>query len=371
MTTVHRLTRSDARRVAVRAQLLASPRPTELLDVVRCLGSIQVDLTSAVAPSPELVCWSRLGTAAYRQGDLDELFESRAVVELRGRVMAADDVGLYRAELADWGRHPRAEWQQFSAEWVQANDLCRRDILDRLAEEAPLPAAAFEDTCEVSWRSTGWTNNQNVVRLIDFMESRGEVAVAARGEPGERMWDLAGRVFPETAVVPLEDALQQRSQRALRALGVMRPKVHDLAGINRRDVEPPGEPAVIDGVRGEWRVDPEKLDTPFRGRTTLLSPLDQLIFDRKRMSEIFEFDYQLAMYKPKAKRRWGYYALPIVHGDRLVGKVDAAADRDRGRLAVHAIHEDAPFSKSLRAAVRREIDSLARCLGLRAEHGQS
>ncbi len=367
VTRVHRLTRVEARRIAVRAQLLASPRPAELLDVVRDLGSIQVDLTSAVAPSPELVCWSRLGRG-YRLGGLDELFEARDVIELRGRVLAAEDIGLYRAELADWGRHPRVEWQEFSAEWVQANDLCRRDILDRLAEEAPLPAAAFEDTCEVPWRSTGWTNNQNVVRLIDFMESRGEVAVAARGERGERLWDLAERIYPETEVVPIDDALRARAERSLHALGLIRPKVYDLAGVSRPDVEPPGEPAVIEGVRGKWRVDPAQLDASFRGRTTLLSPLDQLVFDRKRMSEIFEFDYQLEMYKPKAKRRWGYYALPVLHGDRLVGKVDAAADRPRGRLVVHAIHEDEPFTASLRTAVCREIDSLAARLGLRAEH---
>ncbi|MGN6415303.1 DNA glycosylase AlkZ-like family protein [Flexivirga sp.] len=364
--TIVRLSRTDARRIAVRAQLLAAPRRTGLLDVVRALGSVQVDLTSAVAPSPELVCWSRLGSA-YPLGGLEDLFEAREVVELRGRILPAEDIRLYRAELAGWGRRPRVEWQEFSAEWVQANDLCRRDILDRLAEEAPLPAAAFEDTCEVAWRSSGWTNNQNVVRLIDFMESRGEVAVAARGERGERWWDLAERIYPETDVVPEDDALRQRSQRALGALGIMRPKVYDLAGILRKDVEPPGVPAVIDGVRGTWCVDLAQLDRPFRGRTALLSPLDQLVFDRKRTAEIFQFDYPLEMYKPKPKRRWGYWALPILHGDRLVGKLDTTADRSRGRLVVHAIHEDVEFSASLRSAVDREIRALATFLGLREE----
>lgn len=359
----HQLTQAQARRIAVRAQLLAAPRPTELLDVVRHLGSVQMDLTAAVVPSPELVCWSRLGPA-YPLGGLDDLFEAREVVELRGRVLAADDIRLYRAELADWGEHPRHEWQESVAEWVEANDLCRRDILDRLAEEAPLPAAAFDDTCEVPWRSTGWTNNQNVVRLIDFMESRGEVAVAARGERGERLWDLAERVYPETDTVPLEEALRERASRALQALGVMRPKVYDLAGNTRTEIEPPGEPAVIEGVRGRWRVDPELLEAPFRGRTVLLSPLDQLVFDRKRMTEIFGFDYQLEMYKPKAKRRWGYWALPVLDGDRLIGKLDASADRDRGALVVHAIHEDEPFSAALRGRVDREIAALATFLGL-------
>ncbi|GGB36052.1 hypothetical protein GCM10011492_28460 [Flexivirga endophytica] len=348
----------------MRAQVLAAPRPADLLSVVRDLGSVQVDLTAAVAPSPELVCWSRLG-AAYPLGGLEDLREAGEVVELHGRLLPAEDLRLHRAELADWGRHPRLEWQESVAEWVEANDLCRRDILDRLAEEAPLPAAAFDDTCEVPWRSTGWTNNQNVVRLIDFMEGRGEVAVTGRGERGERLWDLADRVYPETDTMPLEEALRERARRSLHALGLMRPKVFDLAGIQRKDIEPPGEPAVIEGVRGKWCVDPAQLDQPFKGRTALLSPLDRLVFDRKRMADTFEFDYQLEMYKPKAKRRWGYYALPILHGDRLVGKLDASADRPRGRLVVHAIHEDVPFSRTVRAAVDREIRSLARLLAIR------
>ncbi|WP_446663677.1 DNA glycosylase AlkZ-like family protein [Flexivirga sp. B27] len=366
--SVLRLSRAEARRIAVRAQLLAAPRPVELLDVVRHLASVQVDLTAAVAPSPELVCWSRLG-AAYRLGDLDDLFDAREVVELRGRIMPAEDIRFYRAELEDWGRHPRVEWQEMSADWVDSNDLCRREILDRLATEAPLPAAAFDDTCQVPWRSSGWTNNQNVVRLIDFMESRGEVAVAARGERGERLWDLADRVYPETDTVPLDDAIAQRAQRSLRALGLMRSRVYDLAGILRKDIELPGEPAVIDGVRGQWRVDPDQLDRSFRGRAALLSPLDRLVFDRKRMEDIFDFDYQLEMYKPKAKRRWGYWALPILYGDRLVGKVDATADRETGRLVVHAIHEDVDFSATMRSAVRREINALATLLGLRRPAG--
>ena len=82
------------------------------------------------------------------------------------------------------------------------------------------------------------------------------------------------------------------------------------------------------------------------------------------MAEIFEFDYQLEMYKPAAKRRWGYYALPILYGDRLVGKVDATADRKAGVLRVDAIHEDVPFDEATSAAVRSEIEDLARWLEL-------
>ena len=125
-----------------------------------------------------------------------------------------------------------------------------------------------------------------------------------------------------------------------------------------------GEPAVVEGVKGTWRVDPSQLGQPFSGRAALLSPFDRLIHDRKRTVELFEFDYQLEMYKPAAKRRWGYFALPILYGDRLVGKLDATADRKAGVLRVNAIHQDVPFNKAMTAAVDREIKDLARWLEL-------
>jgi uncharacterized protein YcaQ len=121
---------------------------------------------------------------------------------------------------------------------------------------------------------------------------------------------------------------------------------------------------VVAGTRGRWRVDPEQLGQSFSGRAALLSPFDRLISDRKRMVEIFDFDYNLEMYKPVSKRRWGYYALPILYGDRLVGKLDATADHAAGLLRVAAIHRDVPFSKVLTTAVDREIKDLARWLDL-------
>jgi uncharacterized protein YcaQ len=125
-----------------------------------------------------------------------------------------------------------------------------------------------------------------------------------------------------------------------------------------------GEPAVVDGVKGTWRVDPSQLDQPFSGRTALLSPFDRLIHDRKRTLELFDFDYLLEMYKPTAKRRFGYFALPILSGDRLVGKLDALADRKAGVLRVNAVHRDVAFTKTMTAAVHREIGDLGQWLGL-------
>jgi uncharacterized protein YcaQ len=127
-----------------------------------------------------------------------------------------------------------------------------------------------------------------------------------------------------------------------------------------------GEPAVVEGVKGEWRVDPTYLDDDFEGRTALLSPFDRLVHDRVRAQELFDFEYTLEMYKPAAKRRWGYYALPVLHDDRLVGKLDATVDRDASVLRVNAIHEDIRFTRAMTKAVQAELDDVAVWLGLDA-----
>ena len=123
---------------------------------------------------------------------------------------------------------------------------------------------------------------------------------------------------------------------------------------------------MVEGVKGEWRVDPAALQDEFEGRTALLSPFDRLVYDRRRAEELFDFEYTLEMYKPAAKRRWGYFALPILHGDRLVGKVDAKADRDASVLRVIAVHEDVRFTKPIVKAVEAELADLASWLGLDA-----
>jgi len=355
----------QARRVAVRAQLLDADRPADLPTLVRHLTLLQIDLTSADAPSADLVCWSRLG-ARYAPADLDALLDTRTLVEYAGTVRPAEDLALHRAEMSLWpGPGPLRDWQRSYAAWVAANDRCRRDILDALRIEGPLPARELPDTCVVPWRSSGWTNERTVQRLLDFMERRGEVAVSSR-DGRERLWDLADRVYPDDPPVPLADALAERARRRLVALGIARPARAETQG-EPNDVGAAGEPVTVAGVRGAWRVDPGQLarvDEPLRGRVALLSPLDRLVYDRKRMAELFAFDYQLEMYKPVQQRRWGYYALPVLVGERLVGKVDATADDRSGLLRLHALHEDEPFDAATRAAVEAEIADLAARLGL-------
>jgi len=366
MVKVHHLSRQDARRVAVRAQLLLRERPADLLTVARRLTLLQLDPVSAVAPSADLVAWSRLGPA-YSPADLRAALDDRRLIELRALIRPAEDIGLYRAAMAVWpGSGELRDWQLGLRDWVLANDRCRREILDRLAKDGPLPSRELPDLCVKPWPSTGWTNNKNVTQLLDFMTGRGEVAVAGR-KGRDRLWDLAERVYPDVPVRPADEAIQERDRRRLAALGIARSSGVTMP-MEPATVGEAGEPAEIEGVRGEWRVEPRYLDEPFAGRAALLSPFDRLIHDRGRAQELFEFDYQLEMYQPAAKRRWGYYALPVLYGDRLVGKVDAKADRKGGVLLVNAVHQDVPFTAAMTAAVDEEIASLAGWLSLDLRH---
>ncbi|HEX4289873.1 MAG TPA: crosslink repair DNA glycosylase YcaQ family protein [Trebonia sp.] len=368
MAQVHRLTRPDARRIAVRAQLLTGQRPPDLLTVVRQLTMLQLDPVSAVAPSADLVAWSRLGTD-YEPKHLQGAVADRDLIELLAFLRPAEDLALYRGQMAEWaGNGEATEWQVFRREWVAANDRCRLDILDRLGKEGPLPSRELPDTCDKPWQSTGWTNNKNVTRLLDFMVGRGEVAVAGR-KGRERLWDLAERVYPDHPVIPAAEAAQERDRRRLRALGIAR-VTGPAQSFEPAVVGAAGQPAVVEGVRGEWQVDPAYLDgpaglgEPFEVRAALLSPFDRLVHDRARAADLFEFEYQLEMYKPVASRRWGYYALPILYGDRLVGKLDAAADRKAGVLTVNAVHEDVPLTAEMAEAINAEIAGLAAWLNL-------
>ena len=354
---VHRLTRAQARRIMVRAQRLDAPRPTGLLDVVHELTLLQIDPTAAIAPSADLVMWSRLGSS-YQPAQLQHALEhDRSLVEHNALIRPMDDIGLYLAGASEFPTYER------SRAWFHDNDSFRRDVLELLGRNGPLASRDVPDTCAVPWASTGWTHNRNVTQMLEFLMMRGEIAIEGR-VGRERLWDLAGRVYPAGVVVPpLDEATRIKNERRLRSLGLARAKTTAMP-IEPIDVGEAGEPAEVEGSKGEWRVDPAALSGELEGRTALLSPFDRLVYDRVRAADLFDFEYTLEMYKPAAKRRWGYFALPVLHGDRLIGKVDAKADRKASVLRVHAIHEDVRFTRPIARAVRAELDDLAVWLGL-------
>jgi uncharacterized protein YcaQ len=358
------LGQQQARQIAVRAQLLDAHRPPALVPMVDELTLLQVDPTAAIAPNVDLVSWSRLGDG-YDHSDLRFAIEQeRSLVEHSSYVRPMDDIGLVLATAA--GRlHPSA------LEWLDANAGFRADVVGLLAAEGPLTAAEIPDTCQVPWQSSGWTNDKNVDRMLELLCRTGDVAIS--GRRGKfRTWDVPERVYPADLEVPEHDgAVAMLGERRLQSLGIARPTSKGNVG-EELGAGGLGEPCVVEGLDGEWRVDPAALaasEEAFEGRTALLSPYDRLVYDRERALDLFDFEYVLEMYKPAAKRRWGYFALPILHGDRLVGKLDAKVDRKKGLLRVFAIHEDFPWEPEIGDAVEAEIQSLADWLGAEIVRG--
>ncbi|MGO4594533.1 crosslink repair DNA glycosylase YcaQ family protein [Leifsonia sp. 2TAF2] len=356
------LDQEEARRIAVRAQRLDAAHPSGgIVPLVEHLTFLQLDPTAAVAPSADLIAFTRLGPS-YRPEHLAQAMEEdRALYELKAQddpvqppfamVRPVSDLALTLDRMARGPIH--AGWRA----WLEANPRFRQDVLDRLRDAGPLLSKDIPDTAQVPWQSSGWTHEKNVTHMLELLQGRGEVAVAGRiGR--QRTWDLAERIYPSgIEVVPEAEAAPLRDARRLRALGIARPQLVGDAGI----------PARIEGSDREWRVDPAGIGLPFAGRTALLSPFDRLIHDRVRTQELFGFEYLLEMYKPAAKRRWGYFALPILHDDRLVGKLDATADRTAGVLRVDAVHEDEPFGPAVGDDVDAAIAELAEWQGLTVE----
>ncbi|MBD7956876.1 YcaQ family DNA glycosylase [Microbacterium sp. Sa4CUA7] len=352
MTAPLELSPRDARRLAVRAQLLSAPRPAGIVETVYALGAVNIEPTAAIMPSADHILWSRLGWP-YQPADLRQAVEAdRDLFELDGFYRLMSDLPLHRHDMA---RRPRDEGTRA---WLHANDGFRRDVMALLRAEGPLHAAEVPDTAQVSWRSSGWTHSRNAQQMLEILVGTGDVAVWGRDAKG-RLFDLAERVYPaDLPDVPEAAARRERSERRLGALGIARTKtVGDDVGV----------PAQVTGVAGQWRVDAGALEGAFAGRTVLVSPHDRIAADRARLLDLFGYEYVLEMYKPAARRRWGYFALPILHGDRFIGKLDAKADRKAGVFRVNAVHEEVGFDEAAREAVEREVGELAAWLGLEVQ----
>jgi uncharacterized protein YcaQ len=303
---VRRVELHEARRLAVRAQLLdGSARG--VLDTVRRLGFLQLDPIATVATPQQLVLWSRLGT--FDTAELDRLlWEERKLVEWDAFVWPIETLPLLRALMRRHRRATATAADRWRRDFIARNPGFRRYVLGELERRGPLLSRELEDRSREGRREHRWYGSRYVGNMLETLLLRGEVAIAGR-RGGQRLWDIAERWYPATEPVAPREAERLLAEQRFRALGVLL-------------------------ERGEWYAHPELEDGPVPDRATLLSPFDRLIHDRVRAEALFGFRYRLEMYVPPAKREYGYYVLPILVGDRLVGRVEPRFDRRTRTLEV-------------------------------------
>ena len=297
-------TLEQARRIAVRAQLLDGSA-TGLLDVVRRLGFLQMDPIASIATPQHLVPWSRIG--GYDVAELDRLlWEERRLFEWDAFIWPIEELPLVRARM----RRRRTKPSAYHRDYLRANAGVRRRILRELERNGPLLSRDLK-VQRPRGETHRWWGTGEVRLMLDVLQSRGEIAVAGRNGR-HRVWDLAERVYPESETIPWRQAERLIEERRRRSLGVWL-------------------------ERGRLHAHPEVADDPVPERVVFLSPFDRLVHDRARAEALWDFHYRLEMYVPKAKRRYGYYVLPILRGDRIVGRIDVERDDSREGLRVNGV----------------------------------
>jgi uncharacterized protein YcaQ len=294
------------RRIAVRAQLLDGSA-TSILDTVRRLGFLQMDPISTVATPQQLVLFSRLGP--YDPADLDRLlWDDRKLFEYDAFIYPVEDLPLVRARMAQRRRANTLARDLWVRDFLKTNARFRRHVLRELERNGPLLSRDLQRDLMPEGEGHRWWGNRPVRLMLDILAARGDIAVAGRAG-NQRLWDVGSRVFPATETLPWREAERELERRRRRSLGVWREK-------------------------GVWKTHPDVPDGPVPDRVTLLSPFDRLIHDRARAEALFDFHYRLEMFVPKAKREYGYYVLPLLVGDRIVGRVEPRLNRKTGELEV-------------------------------------
>ena len=325
------VTREDARRIAVRAQLLDGSAQG-VLATIRRLGFLQMDPISTVAQPQHLVLWSRL--SRFDRAELATLlWDKRKLFEWNAFIWPMEDLPLIRARMREpWGHY---KWQRWAKEFLKEQTGLRRYVLRELERRGPMPSRELEHPeTRAKERTVWWGTRAQLTWMLELLHRRGHIAVAGR-QNGQRLWDLAERVWPETETVPLAEARRILDEKRFRSQGVRL-------------------------VKGRLVAHPDADARRVGNRVTFLSPFDRLIHDRDRAEALWDFHYRLEMYVPKAKRQYGYYVLPILRGDRLVGRVEPVFDRKEGVLRVNgAWWEDGAKPVPLEPVLRR----LARFLG--------
>ena len=394
----------EARRLSIGAQGLAGPppkRPTKalMLETIRQLGALQIDSISVVARSHHIVLWSRLGDHNPRW--LDELHgPDRALFEYWAHAAAYVPIELFpyfRRAMLGYLETSGNGWSERTRTWMREHQELLDHVVETIRVNGPVRSSSF-DAPEGAARAAAWAwyGNKPTNLALDLLWTMG-VLMIDRRDKFQRWYDLIGRVHPtwdDASLPSVEDEQRTLGALALNAMGLASIRwLPDYFRTNwgtraiptstsRRILDElvesgAGVPARVRGLDEGFVVSSALLERRIKpSRTTLLSPFDSLIWHRRRTSELFDFELRLESYTPAEKRVYGYFSLPILYRDRLVGRLDPKADRKARVLTVKALHlepwfasqADERFYAELAAALRSFRDFNA-CDDISVERG--
>jgi uncharacterized protein YcaQ len=370
------LSPAAARALHLAAQGMLQPRRKkavkgDVMAAIRAMGVLQIDTISVVARSPYLVLWSRLGD--YDPAWLDQHLAEGSLFEYWAHeacFVPIEDYGLYRHRMLD----PAAMGWKYSQSWVSERAGEVAAMLAHIRDHGPTRSSDFERS---DGESAGWWGWKSEKRSLEMLFTSGQLMIARRHN-FQRVYDLAERVHPswdDSQLVPEADTRRDLVLRAVKALGVCKAAwIPDYHRTSRP--HPDADALVREGALLRARVagwdapvyiHPEHLELARRAAagdlapslTAILSPFDPIVWDRRRALELFGFDYRLECYTPAAKRRYGYFTLPILRRGALVGRIDAKAHRRDGVFELKSlslepgVRASARFSRDIAAAITR------------------
>ncbi|MCC3745820.1 winged helix-turn-helix domain-containing protein [Rouxiella badensis] len=352
------LSLSTARTLHLAAQQLQNPlkrqaKPDDLLSAIKKMALLQIDTISVVARSPYLVLFSRLGN--YPSEWLEEALLARKIFEYWAHeacFIPVEDYRLLRHRMLN----PQNMGWKFNQAWFDKHESDIKDLLDHIAEKGPVRSADF--TLDKRG-STGWWDWKPHKRHLETLFTSGELMVAERRN-FHRVYDLRSNILPHW-----DDATQTLSQehaefdmlcRSAQALGIFRiewladyyrlkrvnskkltAQLLDLGLITPVEVAGFSSPLYVHQSLHRLLAEAEagKITSTV---TTLLSPFDPVVWDRRRALELFNFDYRIECYTPEAKRQYGYFTLPILNRGEIIGRTDAKMHRKQGILEIKSLH---------------------------------
>ena len=366
-----------ARALHLAAQGLLRPRrrktvKADVLDAIRRMEMLQIDTINVVARSPYLVLWTRLGD--YQPAWLDALLEEGRLFEYWAHeacFLPIEDYGLYRHRMLD----PAAMGWKYAGAWMRERSGEVAALLAHIRSTGPVRSADFART---DGKRGGWWEWKPEKRSLEVLFTSGALMIARRHN-FQRVYDLAERVLPEWhdgQLPALADVRRTFALRTVKALGLARAAwIPDYHRTRRPHVDPAALAAesllvraTVEGWDDPVYIHPDHAALARQAAdgtlkptlTTILSPFDPVVWDRRRALELFGFDYKLECYTPAAKRRHGYFTLPILRRGALVGRIDAKAQRRAGVFEVKAAHFE-PGLRTGEALVRDVAAALVRC----------